>query len=145
MKKTLVIAGAAIILGSCAEAPITPQMTMTGVPLCTAQLCKIEVIVGAGCYIIQPETWRISHGRHVIQWSLSQDTMNRYSFAPKGIDFAPGGPFSGSQAGPRVFTWVDDNSGDSVNGLQKVFKYSVRILDGGMECGMLDPYVINDP
>jgi hypothetical protein len=141
--RTFLVAGAAILAASCAEMPKLEPMTTVS---CTGT-CDIEVIVGAGCVIQPIDPLHVAPGMHVIKWSLSKDTANRYSFAPNGIEFASlSAPFDQRVPGARVFTVRDNNPGNAQYGVEKAWKYTITILDGGVPClDPLDPYVINDP
>ena len=141
--RTFLVAGAAILVGSCAEMPKMEPMTTKS---CTGT-CDVEVVVGAGCVIQPVDPVHVARGTHVIQWSL-KNTPNRYSFAPNGIAFAStSAPFDDPKhPGPQVFTLRDTNPGDPQYGLEKAWKYTITVLDGGVPClDPLDPYVINDP
>ena len=135
-------AGAAIMLGSCAEAP---KMEMARPASCTG-ICKVEVVVAAGCKIQPVDPVYVAKGTHVVQWSLNQGSLKRYAFAPKGIEFNDSSaPFKDPKSGPVVFTWVDHNDGNA-SGSEKMWKYTITLLDNGVPClDPLDPYVINDP
>jgi hypothetical protein len=141
--KTFLVAGAAILVASCAEMPKMVPMTTAS---CTGT-CDVEVIVGAGCTIQPIEPLHVAPGMHVIKWSMSKDTPSRYTFAPNGIEFASSSaPFDDPHPGPKVFTWRDNNPGNAQYGVEKPWKYTVTVLDAGYPCLVpLDPYVINDP
>jgi len=141
--RTFLVAGAAILVASCAEMPKMQPTTTEG---CSGT-CDVDVNV-LGCVIQPIEPLHVKPGTHVVKWSLRQGALNRYRFAPNGIEFASSSaPFDQPQhPGPQVFTWRDTNPGDPVYHLEKHWKYTITVLDGGVPCpDPLDPYVINDP
>ena len=141
--RTFLVAGAAVLVASCAEMPKMEPMTTES---CSGT-CDVYVTVAAGCAIQPVDPVHVAPGMHVVKWSLSKDTANRYSFAPKGIEFAnSSAPFDDPHPGQQVFTWRDNNPGDPMYQLEKPWKYTITVLDGGIPCAdALDPYVINDP
>jgi hypothetical protein len=137
MKTKALIVLAALVVAACAELAGKPAAKH-----CEKGLCPVEVTVLEGCkvQVPVPEPLHVPKGNHLIKWTISAATPQKYVFARNGIEFPPGGPFSFPQPQPRLFVLNDNNPG----GTTTSHKYTIFIIGGTERC-YLDPYVINDP
>ena len=142
----LAFAAASITLSGCAAVTTGgkdiqyQRVTRDSSSVCTAQECRVEVVVGDDCKAEARPYYLIMIGKApvTVTWEVSKNA----TFVREGVFFK-------EAEGRKVFEHEPRLSGKTRvtfrNGKQDgLYHYGVRVAVGDKECPVLDPSTVND-